>query len=229
MGKTKETRAVLVAVLVDRSGSMRKVASDMDGGIATFMEGMADTEHGVCTVTLADFDANLHGTTKDWYRVVYADKQPSEVPEYHLIPRGMTALYDAMGRLITDTEKIAGDRRVIMLIVTDGYNNASQEYTKAAIKAMVEAKTALGWDFSFLGANMDAMAEGGGIGVAAAASMDYMEEPVSVRNTWEVAALSVNTARGYSGQSVSYSPEQRAAATSNKPMSQPGNESGDTA
>jgi len=161
-----------IYLLLDRSGSMQSIKADTEGGFAAFMEDQRATE-GECRVTLAQFDNH--------YEVVYADRPVADVPPLDLQPRGSTALLDAMGRLITDTgaqlAKLPDDRRpgtVITAIMTDGYENASQEWTHPAIKALVEQQTNdYGWQFLYMGADQDAIEVGRNIGIAAANSVTY--------------------------------------------------------
>ncbi|HRD61495.1 MAG TPA: VWA domain-containing protein, partial [Nocardioides sp.] len=110
--------------LLDRSGSMQSIKSDIEGGFAAFVDEQRAAA-GSCRATLAQFD--------DAYDIVYADRPIAEVPALDLQPRGMTALHDAMGRLITDTGQalaaLPEDQRpgtVIVAIMTDGLENASK-------------------------------------------------------------------------------------------------------
>ena len=112
--------------LLDRSGSMQSIKSDIEGGFAAFVDEQRKAP-GECLANLSQFD--------DVYEVVYADRPLADVPPLDLQPRNMTALHDAMGRLITDAgAKLAAipeDERpgtVIVAIMTDGLENASQEW-----------------------------------------------------------------------------------------------------
>ena len=125
--------------LLDRSGSMQSIKSDIEGGFAAFVDEQRKGA-GECRATLAQFD--------DVYEVVYADRPLADVPPLDLQPRNMTALHDAMGRLITDAgAKLAAlpeaerPGTVIVAIMTDGLENASKEWTRPAIKALVEQQT----------------------------------------------------------------------------------------
>lgn len=168
------TRADLTHLyfLLDRSGSMQSIKTDTEGGFAAFVDEQRKAA-GECRVTLAQFD--------NQYDVVYSDRPIADVPALDLQPRGSTALLDAMGRTITD----AGNRlaalpeaerpgTVIVAVMTDGMENASQEWTHAAIKALVEQQTQqYGWQFLYMGADQDAIEVGVGLGVAAANSVTY--------------------------------------------------------
>lgn len=168
------TRADLTHIyfLLDRSGSMQSIKTDTEGGFAAFVEEQRKTA-GECRVTLAQFDNE--------YDVVYSGKALADVPPLDLQPRGSTALLDAMGRLITsagaELATLPEDERpstVIVAVMTDGYENASQEWTHPAIKALVEQQTKdYSWQFLYMGADQDAIEVGVSLGVSAAASVTY--------------------------------------------------------
>ena len=118
---------------------MQSIKSDIEGGFAAFVDEQRKGA-GECRATLAQFD--------DVYEVVYADRPIADVPPLDLQPRNMTALHDAMGRLITDAgARLAalpeGQRpgTVIVAIMTDGLENASKEWTGASIKALVSQQS----------------------------------------------------------------------------------------
>jgi hypothetical protein len=161
-----------IYLLLDRSGSMQSIKTDTEGGFSAFVEEQKRTD-GECRVTLAQFDNH--------YEVVYADRPIADVPPLELQPRGSTALLDAMGKLITDAgaglARLPDDRRpgtVIVAIMTDGYENASQEWTHPAIKSLVEQQTEqFGWQFLYMGADQDAIEVGRNIGIKADHSVTY--------------------------------------------------------
>ena len=161
-----------IYLLLDRSGSMQSIKADTEGGFAAFVEEQKRTP-GACRVTLAQFDNH--------YEVVYSDRPIADVPALDLQPRGSTALLDAMGKLITDVgAKLAAlaeaqrSGTVIVAIMTDGHENASQEWTHPAIKALVEQQTGQwGWQFLYMGADQDAIEVGRNIGIGAAHSVTY--------------------------------------------------------
>lgn len=158
--------------LLDRSGSMVSLREDTIGGFDTFIAEQR-TAPGRCRVTLAQFDNE--------YDEVYADSDIATVPSLVLVPRGSTALLDALGRLVvTAGERLAAlpeqDRpgSVIVGVMTDGYENASRDWTHGRIKALIEQQsTEYGWQFLYLGADQDAIEEGAKMGFAAGKSMTY--------------------------------------------------------
>lgn len=159
--------------LLDRSGSMQSIKADTEGGFAAFIDEQRSGQQGECRVTLAQFD--------NAYEVVYWDRPLAEVPALALLPRGGTALLDAMGRLITDAgarlAALPQEQRpgtVVVAVMTDGHENASKEWTHPAIKALVEQQTnAYRWQFLYMGADQDAIEVGASIGVSADYAVTY--------------------------------------------------------
>ncbi len=158
--------------LLDRSGSMQSIKSDIEGGFAAFVEEQRRSV-GECRATLAQFD--------DVYEVVYADQPVADVPPLDLRPRNMTALHDAIGRLVTDagTELAALPEaqrpgNVVVAIMTDGMENASKEWTGASVKALVDLQTrAFNWSFLYMGADQDAVEVGVSLGIAPDHAVTY--------------------------------------------------------
>lgn len=161
-----------LAMLLDRSGSMQTIKQATEQGFDLFLAEQRDAP-GRCTVTLAQFDNE--------YEEVYTDLDVREVPPLDLRPRGMTALLDSIGRLVQTTAlriaQLPEDQRpgaVIVGIMTDGLENASKEYTHAAIKALVtEREEQFGWTFLYMGANQDAIEVGASLGVKRERSLTY--------------------------------------------------------
>lgn len=199
--------------LLDRSGSMRSIKSDVEGGFAAFIDEQRAAD-GECAVTLAQFDHQ--------YEVVYQAVPLAEVPPLDLRPRGRTALLDAMGRLITslkaELDALAEDQRpgtVIVSIMTDGHENASREWTHPAIKALVERQTnEHDWQFLYMGADQDAIEVGARLGVRRDQSVTFSKG----KSRDAMAAASANI-RSYRSAKVAnpdammpeFSAEQRAA------------------
>jgi hypothetical protein len=157
--------------LLDRSGSMQSIKSDVVGGFDAFLTDQRATD-GQCLVTLAQFD--------NQYEVVYHRIPLSSVPPLDLQPRGGTALLDSMGKLITDTTAeigaLAEDDKpgtVVVAIMTDGMENASEEWHQPDIKSLVEQQTSAGWEFLYMGADQDAVEVGRGLGVKAEQAVTY--------------------------------------------------------
>lgn len=181
----------LIAFLLDRSGSMQSIKSDVVGGFDAFLTEQRGGD-GECRVTLAQFDNE--------YEVVYHAMPVADVPPLSLHPRNSTALLDSMGKLITDTAaeiaELSDDDKpgtVIVAIMTDGLENASHEWSRPAIKSLVEQQTnEFGWQFLYMGADQDAVEVGKDLGVRAEQSVTYGRG----KSREAMAAMSGNV-RGY--------------------------------
>ena len=197
----------LIAVLVDRSGSMAQWREDMQGGLNAFVESQA-SEPGDAEITLAQFDTK--------YELVWPLGRINDVPGYTLMPRGCTALLDAMGRFITEVgEELAkrdeADRpgKVIVCIVTAGLENSSVDWTRDRVKALVEQQCSQWhWEFVFLGADMDAVQEGASVGVPQKSSLTF--DKANARLTYAMASDYVSTVRG--GRKAAFSEQDRKSA-----------------
>lgn len=154
-----------ITLVVDRSGSMASTRTDAEGGINQLIKDQA-TKEGKCTFTLVQFDS--------LYDVVYDFKPINEVNEYSLVPRGSTALLDAVGKAIVTTgEKLAAlpenerPALVMVVIVTDGEENSSREYNRQKIKDLItQQQDVYKWQFTFLGADQSAFAEAASMGMS---------------------------------------------------------------
>jgi hypothetical protein len=201
-----------INLVVDRSGSMQKRREDAEGGVNAFIQEQAG-EPGEAYLTLAQFDTE--------YEIVHRGVPIQDVPEYKLEPRGMTSLLDAVGRSINEAairiqkmKKASRPGLVIFVITTDGLENSSVEFTKAQIKEMIEERQSKdGWKFTFLGANQDAFAEAGGMGIRASAAADYSMHKVG--KAYEMTSKKISRMRSQhrTGQEVKdeYTDEEREA------------------
>jgi uncharacterized protein YegL len=158
-----------IAVVLDRSGSMQGMRAEIIGGFNAFLEDQK-TVPGTATLTLVQFDNEIDRLTDG---VPLAGIKPLDESTY--VPRGATKLYDAIGLTVNSVKEAiakaaAKPDKVIVLILTDGQENSSQEYTTDSIKSLLEAQQKDGWQFSFIGANQDAILTARGIGLNNAAS-----------------------------------------------------------
>jgi hypothetical protein len=159
-------------VLLDRSGSMQDAKKDHEGGLRSFVEDQRDVE-GDVRLTFIQFD------TVDACEVIYDRVPLAEVKteEIVLLPRSGTPLLDAVGRGVTHLRsKLPPGRQVVVLVITDGEENSSHEWTKDRVKALVTELEAANWNFLFLGANIDAFAESGALGIHAASTLGYSNQ-----------------------------------------------------
>ena len=186
----KNNRTELVFIL-DRSGSMGGLETDTIGGFNAMLKKQQAVE-GDCQVTTVLFD--------DEYELLHNQMDIHEVKpmtdkEYYV--RGCTALYDAVGRTIhTIAAEQRPDDKVLFVIITDGYENASTEYTGSQIKAVIEKmKTERNWQFVFLGANIDAVETAGHLGIAPDRAVNYHCDSEGTRLNYEVVGQAVATVR----------------------------------
>lgn len=148
-------------ILLDRSGSMSDRWTEALSSINAYVKNLTKTIPNA-EVTLAVFDhhAGLQfdvirtQKASDW--VVVSDKDAS--------PRGGTPLFDSIGRIISLAEEGNSDKTVIV-VMTDGHENNSTEVTKAQAKARIDKVKAKDWEVIFLGADFNAFAEAGSVGV----------------------------------------------------------------
>ncbi|MBF6332773.1 vWA domain-containing protein [Nocardia transvalensis] len=201
----------LIAVLLDRSGSMQSIKSDTEGGFAAFLEQQREVPKRI-EVTLAQFDTE--------YELVYANRPIAEVPPLNLQPRGMTALYDAVGRLVTDIGSELAARpenarpgTVIVVVLTDGHENSSREWTHSAVKSLItQQQDVYSWNFLFLGANMDAVAIGSEMGFDPRQSITYAAAPGGVRGVFRAAAGNAARMQTRASGPIGFTDDERAEA-----------------
>lgn len=161
--------------IIDRSGSMSGLESDTIGGFNAMLKEQQAVE-GEAVVTTVLFDDKyelLHD------RIDIRAVAPLTDKDYTV--RGSTALLDALGRTIykiraaqKHTAENYRAEKVLFVIITDGQENASREYSAERIKTRIERqKQKYGWEFVFFGANMDAVMEAGKLGIAADRAQNY--------------------------------------------------------
>lgn len=186
-----KTPEVLVNVVLDRSGSMQSCAAGTISGYNEYLKGLRADKTTNYNVTLIQFDSPNDGPE---LTVSYQDKPLADCPDLNADayqPRGMTPLYDAVGECIRRVD--AKGRAVMTVIITDGAENASKEFTQASIKDVIKQKESEGWKFVFLGANIDSYQVGGNMGVASSNIANY-----AVGNEPALYKAMAEATRGYS-------------------------------
>lgn len=187
-----------LVMILDRSGSMGGLESDTIGGYNSMLKKQGETEGEVLVSTML-FD--------DRSEVLFDRVPLEELPqmtdkEYYV--RGCTALLDAVGgaiRHIGNVHKYAREEdrpeKTIFVITTDGLENASREYSYERVKRMVERqKEKYGWEFLFLGANIDAIETAGKFGISADRAANYHSDHIGTALNYEVLADAVCEMRG---------------------------------
>jgi uncharacterized protein YegL len=162
-----------IICILDKSGSMSGIISDSIGGFNTFLKQQRELKDEA-TITVALFD--------DTYELLYDNidiKKAEDLTNKTWIPRGTTALYDAIGKTINTVKakhaKLGNERpsKVLVCIVTDGLENASQEYKLSDIKKLIKDCEEDDWNFIYLAANQDAFAVSNSFGVSAGNTINY--------------------------------------------------------
>lgn len=177
-----------IVFLLDRSGSMSGLEKDTIGGFNAMIE-KQKKEEGEALISTILFDHEMK-VLHD--RVKVQDVKPISEKDYQV--RGCTALLDAMGGAIhhiSNVHKYARNEDVpehtIFVITTDGMENASSHYSSSKVRTMVERqKEKYGWEFLFLGANMDAIAAAKDFGIEEDKAVEYRSDDIGTRLNYAV-------------------------------------------
>ena len=194
MAEVKNSGQTELVFILDRSGSMSGMESDTIGGF-NGMIGQHRGEGAVVLVSTVLFD---HENEVIHDRVRIADVPVLTSKEYYT--RGSTALLDAMGGAIHHIRNVhkyarPEDRpaRTMFIITTDGMENASTRYTADQVRAMVKRQEAEGWEFIFLGANIDAVQVAGGLGIRADNAVEFACDEAGIRENFSTLAHLTST------------------------------------
>lgn len=177
-----------IAVILDRTGSMEEIRDDTIGGFNAFLKAQ-QAQPGLATLTLVQFDS------QDPYEVIHRFEPIQEVPELTrntYVPRASTPLLDATGRGIIDLEgclakfkKNQRPSKIIFVVVTDGQENSSCEFTKDRIEKMIREKEYKEqWQFVFLSADLDAFDDAMGVGFRMKSSLMYEKNQQGSEAAW---------------------------------------------
>jgi len=183
--------------ILDRSGSMGGLESDTIGGFNSLLE-KQQKEPGGAFITTVLFD--------DQYELLHdriSIKGVKSITGKEYFVRGCTALLDAVGKTINkigNVQKNTSDderaEKVMFVITTDGLENASKEYNYDRIKSMIERqKLKYGWEFIFLGANIDAVAEAAKFGISEDRAANFNNDSEGTRLNYEVLTDAVSHLR----------------------------------
>lgn len=171
---------VHISFLIDRSGSMSGLQSDVVEGFNGFIARQREKPDD-CALTLVQFDSN------DPYEVIHDAVPLAKVPDLtaeQYQPRGGTPLLDALGRLIENADaRLAGidhEEDQIVAVFTDGLENASQHWTRAKLFDAITDRRNAGWTFVFMGANQDSYGEAGRLGLAHGSVQDFRADKKGV-------------------------------------------------
>lgn len=154
-----------VCFVIDESGSMYSSASDVNGGVKRVIDEQKAVKDGSCSISLFTFDTYV----KEWY----IGKDVNEIPEYVFKAGSLTALNDGVGTAIdrignwlnSMPEEDRPEKNLIV-IITDGYENASTEYTQSRIKEMIKhQEDKYNWSFMYIGADLTSTEQADNLGI----------------------------------------------------------------
>ena len=184
-----------ITLLVDRSDSMTTILDSTLSGLNEFIGSQPPTSI-----------ASLH-TFDDLYETSIPPTLISEFPTIertHIEPRGTTALYDAIGHMLSEMTMEPST----IVIITDGQENSSKKFTKGQVMDQITERRRLGWTFIFLAANQDAIASGVGIGIDASSACTFRSSPQEVRHAFRGASNALTRAQS-DGTPVEFTQSER--------------------
>lgn len=184
----------MMCLILDRSGSMGGRETDVINGVNTLLEEQKKLPEEA-SIAFVRFDTEAVERFRPMG--LLAECKPLDKTEYQ--PRGGTPLLDAVGKTIVDLDedwKREQPDRAILVIVTDGEENASREYTKAKVKEMIESRQASGkWAIIYLGANVDAFHEAGSLGISAFNTAGYQNTARGTKAMYNATSASLMSMR----------------------------------
>lgn len=187
---------VHIYFLLDRSGSMQRIAPDVIKGFNTFVKDQQTSspdDETALTMSLIQFDSESP------HEIVFSRREIAKVTPLTSAtfqPRSMTPLYDALGSTIRTAESASvSNERIVVVIFSDGLENASREHSQKSIFDEITAKRNAGWTFVFLGANQDSYAEGGGLGFVGANTQNFAFDGVGTQRACEDVSRATSSMR----------------------------------
>jgi len=203
--KVAETPTTHIAFLLDRTGSMANKLEHTIHGFNAYVDELRTDPEIDYRFTLCQFDSESFDVLVDGGRL---DDVP-RLNRENFVPRGMTPLLDASADIIRRAERVEADRHLVV-ILTDGDENTSKRTTYGKLKELISLKKSEGWQFLFLGANIDAYADAGRVGIARHAVMSYGRGEEATRSAY--ASVARATASAARGEWASFTAEDKAAA-----------------
>ena len=213
-----------ITVILDRTGSMQSIRDDVIGGFNAFLLEQQALP-GKATLTLVQFDS------QDPYEVLcrflpIGEAKPLTPATY--VPRASTPLLDALGQGIYDLALALADMgegrpdKVVFVVITDGQENASREYTREQVVALIEEKQAAGWEFVFLSADLEAIGEAMRVGFAAHHTLAFDKDAAGTRNAWRATSKNIAELRRHRKADLSFEDEDREQQRSERRRKQDG-------
>ncbi|MCW6038700.1 hypothetical protein K4A83_20845 [Spirulina subsalsa FACHB-351] len=203
-----------ISIILDRTGSMDTIQDDVIGGFNQFLASQQE-ETGRATLTLVQFDS------QDPYEVIHQFaplEQVAPLSRETYVPRASTPLLDAIGRGIIDlahrlATMPAGEKpdQVVFVIITDGQENSSREFTKAQVmKLLAEKQEKDKWQFVFLSADLTALDDAIDYGFHAPATISFDKDSQGTAAVFSSLAKNVKRYRSQEAESLVFDEEDRA-------------------
>lgn len=183
-----------ITVILDRSGSMRGKEKFVEEGFDEFVNEQKQQE-GTTLLSAVQFDTK--------YEQMFEAVNINTNPKVKLEARGMTALYDAIGKTINETgQRLSGLKKskrpenVIFLIITDGQENSSKEFNASQIKEMIKhQEDKYSWQFIYLGSNQDAVVEAKKFGISLDKAATYSDTEGGLKSAIRSCSVMTNSYR----------------------------------
>jgi hypothetical protein len=202
-GAAQKTR---VYVIQDKSGSMQVRQDATISGFNEYLATLKAEAYGEVFLTLTQFDTSVNE--------VYQERKLADVPELDYEsyrPGGMTALLDAVGRTIRHAEQAGSPKdQVLLVIMTDGAENSSREWTKEAVADLIGKKSDDGWEVVYLGAGQDAWSGSSMLGIADTHTINYGTAGHAHEGAFKAVATS-NVAYSTGLRSAAFDPQMKAS------------------
>eukprot|EP00657_Telonema_sp_P-1_P011483 TRINITY_DN662_c0_g1_i1.p1 TRINITY_DN662_c0_g1~~TRINITY_DN662_c0_g1_i1.p1 ORF type:complete len:261 (-),score=68.83 TRINITY_DN662_c0_g1_i1:66-848(-) len=190
-GEIEPLSKVHTFLLLDRSGSMQAIRDEMIGSLNSYISDTQAAEHAQhALLTLAQFDS------QEPFELIYDAHNLTAVPpltRHQFSPRSLTPLYDAIASTIAHADQRAAMLReagepseaVVVVVLTDGAENASREHSQQSVMKMVQQREKeSGWTFVFLGANIDAYKQGGHVGISKSNTQNFAFDQEGTRKAF---------------------------------------------
>lgn len=186
-----EVKSIDLVVILDKSGSMYSMTDDTIGGFNSLLEEQRKKDIPV-KVSVGMFNQVLEAKLD---RVDLKDVKDLTREDY--IAQGTTALLDAVGNTLSAMkgreEVNVPDNKVLVVIITDGKENASKEWKKPDVKKLIEELQEKGYEFVFLGADIDAVSVAGGIGISQERSMKFKKTGAGVQANFKAMSVMMDS------------------------------------
>lgn len=202
----------LVSFLLDRTGSMESIKTDTIGSFNTYLEGLKAGDTDI-KFSMSQFDSD-RGTQETYTRINIKEVKKLTTEDYK--PFGGTNLIDAAYQLIKNTESFVDSQmikpKVIIVIQTDGEENASREHTWEQLNSLIKSKQEIGWQFNFMGAGIDAYKQSQRMGISALNTVSYSKDAGATRAAYMNLSHNHTAFAAGATMDVAFSAEQKLQA-----------------